>query len=302
MSNRTQDLTLVLGATGKTGRRVHQRLAERGVAVRAGSRAGSPPFDWEQPATWAAALDGATQVYLAYAPDLAVPGSTATVEAFTRQAVEAGVRRIVLLSGRGEEAAQAAERVVAQAGVEWTVVRAAWFAQNFSEGAFVEPLLAGELALPVGDVAEPFVDVDDVADVAVAALTEEGHAGRIYELTGPRLVTFAEAVAEIDRAGGPRARFQRIPLDAFLGGAADAGESPEVVWLLGFLFGELFDGRNATLGDGVQQALGRPPRDLAEWARDAVAAGAWSGAAGGGEQGAAGADGAAPAADAEPAR
>lgn len=275
MSNRTQDLTLVLGATGKTGRRVHQRLAERGVAVRAVSRASSPSFDWEQPATWAAALDGATAVYLAYAPDLAVPGSTASVEAFTRQAVEAGVRRIVLLSGRGEEAAEAAERVVAQAGVEWTVVRAAWFAQNFSEGAFVEPLLAGELALPVGDTPEPFVDVDDIADVAVAALTEEGHAGRLYEVTGPRLLTFAEAVAEIGRAGGPQARTVEIPLDAFLGGAADAGEPPEVVWLLGFLFGELFDGRNASLADGVQQALGRPPRDLAAWARDAVAAGAW---------------------------
>jgi uncharacterized protein YbjT (DUF2867 family) len=275
MSNRTQGLTLVLAASGKTGRRVAHRLAERGVAVRAGSRAGSPPFDWERPETWAAALDGVSRVYLAYAPDLAVPGSTATVEAFTRQAVAAGVRRIVLLSGRGEEAAEAAEQVVQRAGVEWTIVRAAWFAQNFSEGAFAAPLLAGELALPVGDVPEPFVDADDIADVAVAALTEEGHAGRLYEVTGPRLLTFAEAVAEIGRAGGPRAALQQIPLDAFLGGAADAGEPPEVVWLLGFLFGELFDGRNATLADGVQQALGRPPRDIAEFARDAAAAGAW---------------------------
>jgi uncharacterized protein YbjT (DUF2867 family) len=275
MSNRTQDLTLVLAATGKTGRRVLQRLAERGVAVRAGTRAGSPPFDWERPETWAAALDGVSRVYLAYAPDLAVPGSTATVEAFTRQAVAAGVQRIVLLSGRGEEAAEAAEQVVQRAGVEWTIVRAAWFAQNFSEGAFADPLLAGGLALPVGDVPEPFVDADDIADVAVAALTEEGHAGRLYEVTGPRLLTFAEAVAEIGRAGGPRAELQQIPLDAFLGGAADAGEPPEVVWLLGFLFGELFDGRNATLAAGVQQALGRPPRDIAEFARDAAAAGAW---------------------------
>ncbi|MBB4662790.1 NAD(P)H-binding protein [Conexibacter arvalis] len=278
MTERAQDLILVTGATGKTGRRVAARLEARGVPVRAASRGAVPSFDWEDRATWAAALDGVRAVYVAYAPDLAVPGAAETVGAFARQAVAAGVERIVLLSGRGEAAAEAAEREVRAAGADWTIVRAAWFMQNFSEGAFRDLVLAGEVALPVGDVPEPFVDLDDVADVAVAALTESGHAGRLYELTGPRLMTFADAVAEIGAAAGREVAYAPVPLDAFLDALRGDGLPDDAVELLAFLFGELFDGRNARLGDGVERALGRPPRDLAAWARAAAADGAWSAA------------------------
>ena len=275
MTERAQDLIVVCGATGKTGRRVVERLTADGRAVRAVARSTPIRFDWEDPATWPAALDGATAVYLAYAPDLAVPGSAATVEAFTRQAVAAGARRIVLLSGRGEAAAEQAERVVAASGAAWTVVRAAWFQQNFTEGAFRDLVLAGEVALPVGDVPEPFVDADDVAAVAVAALTEAGHAGRVHEVTGPRLLTFAEAVAELAAASGRELRYRHVPLDAFLDGLRAEGLPEDAVALLGLLFGELFDGRNARLADGVPEALGRAPRDFADFARAAAAAGAF---------------------------
>jgi len=216
-------MTLVLGGTGKTGRRVAERLAERGLLVRIGSRSGEPPFDWDKPDTWATALDGVSAAYVSYYPDLAIPGAPEAVRSFTELAVESGVQRLVLLSGRGEEEAQSAEQAVREvgeeAGVEWTIVRCAWFMQNFDENFLLEPILAGEVALPSGNVPEPFVDADDIADVAVAALTEDGHAGEIYELTGPRLLTMEEAVSEISRATGRQIRFVPVTLDEFVGAA-----------------------------------------------------------------------------------
>src|SRR5215210_5268087 len=194
--------TLVLGGTGKTGRRVVERLAARGLPTRVGSRSGEPPFDWEDEATWVPALRDVESVYISYYPDLAVPGAAATVHSFTELAVESGVRRLVLLSGRGEEEAQVSEQTVRDSGADWTILRSSWFSQNFSEDYMLEPVLGGEVALPAGNMPEPFVDADDIADVAVAALTEDGHGGRLYELTGPRLLTFAEAVGEIAQAAG----------------------------------------------------------------------------------------------------
>jgi uncharacterized protein YbjT (DUF2867 family) len=267
---------LVLGATGKTGRRVAARLAERGIPVRAGSRSAFPAFDWDDRDTWAAALDGVAAVYVSYFPDVAVPGAADTVGAFAAQAAAAGVQRIVLLSGRGEAEAERAERLVQAAGAEWTILRATWFAQNFSESFMAEGVAAGELALPADGVREPFVDVEDIADVAVAALTAPGHAGQVYELTGPRLLTFGEAVAEIAAATGRDIRYVPVPLDAYAGALGAHGLSEVEVALITYLFSEVLDGRNERLADGVQRALGRPPRDFGDFARDTAAAGAWA--------------------------
>jgi uncharacterized protein YbjT (DUF2867 family) len=267
---------LVVGATGKTGRRVADRLAQRGVAVRIGSRAADPPFDWEDRSTWAAALEGTSAAYVSFYPDLAVPGAPEAIAAFAAAALAAGTRRLVLLSGRGEAEAQRAERALQDSGAEWTIVRCSWFCQNFDESFFAEPLAYGELALPVGAVGEPFVDAEDIADVAVAALTEDGHVGRLYELTGPRLLTFADAVAEIARACGRPIAYVEIPMQDLMAGLAEQEVPADVAGLLAYLFGEVLDGRNAYVADGVQQALGRPPRDFADFARDAAAAGAWS--------------------------
>jgi uncharacterized protein YbjT (DUF2867 family) len=270
-------LVLVTSGAGKTGRRVAERLRSRGVAVRSGSRTTTPAFDWDDASTWDAALRGCTAAYLAYVPDLAVPGAAETVAAFAARAAAAGVERLVLLSGRGETEAQRAEELVRAVGVPCTVVRASWFAQNFSESFFLDPVLRGELALPVADgVREPFVDLDDVADVAVAALTEDGHAGATYVVTGPEALTFDEAVAALAAATGRPIAFVPIGLDAFTAALAADGTPPEVVGLLAYLFTEVLDGRNATPADGVQQALGRPPRSFAAFARDAAAAGAFS--------------------------
>jgi uncharacterized protein YbjT (DUF2867 family) len=269
-------LTLVLGGTGKTGRRVVERLVSRGVPTRVASRAADPSFDWEKQSTWDAVLDGVTAAYVSYAPDLAIPGATDCIRSFIEKAVEHGVQRLVILSGRGEEEAQLCECIVQDAGIEWCVVRASWFNQNFSEGEFLDMVLAGAVTLPAGDVPEPFVDVDDIADVAVAALTENGHAGQIYEVTGPRMLTFKEAVAEIAHASGREIRYIQIPHEAFAAGIVESGAPDDIAWLLGYLFSTVLDGRNAYVCDGVQRALGREPRDFAEYARRIADSGVWN--------------------------
>jgi uncharacterized protein YbjT (DUF2867 family) len=267
---------LVLGATGKTGRRIAARLAARGIAVRPGSRAAQPPFDWDDPATWAPALDGVCSAYISYYPDLALSGAVEAVGSFARLAVGRGVPRLVLLAGRGEPEAEEAEDAVRASGADLTVVRSTWFAQNFSEDYMAEGIMEGALVLPAGDTPEPFVDADDIADVAVAALTEDGHVGETYELTGPRLLTFAEAVAEIAAATQREIAYVPVSLEEFVADARAHDVPEEVVGMLSYLFGEVLDGRNARLADGVQRALGRAPRDFAQYARDAAASGAWS--------------------------
>ncbi len=272
-------LTLVLGATGKTGRRVAARLAAKKVPVRLGSRSASPSFDWNNEAGWDKSLEGVEAVYVNYAPDLAVPGATDSIGAFVERARQHGVKRLVLLSGRGEREAQASERIVQESGIESTIVRASWFNQNFSEGAFLDMVTAGQLTLPAGQTPEPFVDVDDIAEVIAAALTERGHAGELYEVTGPRLLTFADIARELSRASGRPIRYVDVPHEAFVAGLRESGAPREVVWLLDYLFSTVLDGRNAHLTDGIERALGRPPRDFADYAAETAATGIWSVAA-----------------------
>lgn len=267
---------LILGATGKTGRRIAERLRTRGLPVRLGSRSATPSFDWSNDANWDAVLEGVEAVYINYAPDLAMPGATDAIQALVDKAREHGVKRLVILSGRGEEEAQACERIVQDSGLDWTIVRASWFNQNFSEGAFIDMVLAGQITLPAGDIPEPFVDVDDIADVAAAALSEPGHVGQIYEVTGPRLMTFADIAAELSRATGREITFVQAPHDAFVSGVAESGAPKDVVWMLDYLFATVLDGRNASLTDGVQRALGRSPKDFADFARETAQRGVWN--------------------------
>jgi uncharacterized protein YbjT (DUF2867 family) len=267
--------TLVLGGTGKTGRRVADRLEARGLPVRIGSRSAEPPFDWDDRGTWPALLDGVGAVYIAYYPDLATAAAVDRVGSFARLAVDHGVRRLVLLSGRGEREAEAAERAVLDTAAEVTIVRATWFSQNFSEGYWADYVRAGVVALPGGTTPEPFVDAADIADVAVAALTDDAHVGRLYTLTGPRLLTFGDAVAEIAAATGREVAYAPVTVEEHAAEAAALGEPPEVVELLTYLFATVLDGRNAHVEDGVQQALGRPARDFRDYARAAAASGAW---------------------------
>ncbi len=275
-----QDRTiLVLGGTGKTGRRIAATLKAKGIATRIGSRSAVPAFDWNNEANWDDCLADVEAVYINYAPDLAMPGATDSIQALVNRAKRHDVKRIVLLSGRGEAEAQACETIVQDSGIGWTIVRASWFNQNFSEGAFVEMVQAGQITLPAADTPEPFVDVDDIADVAVAALIDEGHAGEVYEVTGPRLLTFADIATEISRASRRDIAYVEVPHDAFVAGAAESGAPEDVIWMLDYLFATVLDGRNAYLTDGVQRALGRAPKDFSDYARDIAATDVWKAAA-----------------------
>jgi uncharacterized protein YbjT (DUF2867 family) len=266
--------TLVLGGTGKTGRRVAERLRALDRPVRVGSRRGTPPFDWDDRSTWAGALQGVGSAYIAYYPDLAFPGAADAIGAFSRAAVASGVRRLVLLSGR-EAQALPSEAAVRAAGVDSTVIRASWFAQNLSEHFLLEAVRAGVIALPAGDVAEPFIDVEDIADIAVAALTEEGHTGEVYEVTGPRLLTFADVAAELTLATGRDIRYQVVAAAEYRALAVEQGVPADEVDELTELFERVLDGRNARVTDDVRRALGRPARDFADYARAAAASGVW---------------------------
>ena len=270
----TNNTILVIGSTGKTGKRVADQLEKRGLPVRHGSRSADIPFDWEDRQTWAPALAGVDKVYITYYPDLAVPGSVDAIRELTKMADEAGVRRVVLLSGRNEAEAERAEDVVKASGLRWTIVRCAFFAQNFNEGPWLDEVLAGAVALPVDHVQEPFVDVDDIADVVVAALTDDRHVGQLYELTGPRLLSFRDAVAEIGKAAGRDISFMSVPIDDYTAMLTEHGLSQDFIWLLNHLFTEVL-GSKAQLADGVRRALGREPKDFADFARETAATGVW---------------------------
>lgn len=270
---------LVLGGTGKTGRRVVAALEARGVPVRAASRSGATRFDWADRATWAPALEGVGAVYVV-APDLGTAGVTDDVAAFARQAVETGVDRAVLLSvpvegGVVTDDVLASERALADSGLEWTILRVRWFFQNFSEDFLRDPVMAGELRLPTGEGREGFIDAEDIAAVAAVALVEDGHAGQVYELTGPRLLTFGEAAAEIARASGREVRWVPVSAEAFLAEQLAQGVPEGFARTLTALYAHLATDVLATLTDDVRRVLGRPPRDFADYAREAAAQGAW---------------------------
>ena len=266
----TQTTIGVIGATGKTGSRIAARLEQEGHLVRRLSRASTPPFDWTRPQDWSLALDGVGRLYIAFVPDLAMAGSTDVIRSVVEAARAAGVERLVLLSGRGEDGARAAEDVVLASGIPSAIVRASWFSQNFTEGMLAPSVAAGYIALPAGDRLEPFVDVDDVADVAVTALTEDGHSGRVYEVTGPELLGFADAASLLTEITGRPVTYQPVELEEFHAAiTAEAGS--EEADLLTELCREVFDGRNESLSHGVQEALGREPRSLRAVLTEAMA-------------------------------
>jgi uncharacterized protein YbjT (DUF2867 family) len=271
----TNSTILVLGGTGRTGRRVTERLRSRGLATRVASRRSARPFDWAQPATWDAALSGTDAAYVCYSPDLAFPGVSDLIAQFADRARAHQVHRLVLLSGRGEEGARASERAIHQSAADWTIIRSSWFAQNFSEHFLLGPVRRGLLVLPAGDVQEPFVDLDDLADLATSALVDDGHAGRVYEITGPRLLSMAEVAVELSNATGRQIRYRPSTPAEFVADAAADGIPAWEAEPLADLFQEVLDGRNASLTEDLETALGRSPADFSAYARRVAATGLW---------------------------
>lgn len=269
------DPILIIGKNGKTGARVNQRLQQLGYATLAVSRSTSTSFDWENPHNWASILNGVKTAYVTYQPDLAVPQAEAAIKAFINVAIDCGLQHIVLLSGRGEEGAQRAEKILQNSGINWNIVRCSWFAQNFSENFMLEGILQGELLLPATDTIEPFVDADDIADVVVATLTQSEMHNKLYELTGPRALNFADCVKEISQALKRPLQYTPVPIDDYINSLQQQGVPEDMQWLIRELFTVVMDGRNSQVKNGVEQALGRPATDFKTYIQKAIESGVW---------------------------
>lgn len=269
---------LVLGANGKTGSRVIERLQNnKNVEIKIGSRTAEIPFDWENPETWNAVLTGTDAVYITFQPDLAVPSAVEIIHKFTVLASKLGVQKMVLLSGRGEKEAQVCEEIVKNTAKNWTIVRASWFNQNFSESFFLDPILAGIVALPRAEALEPFTDADDIAAVVTASLLEEKHNGKTYELTGPRLLTFQQAVQEIAEASGRNISFQELTLSQYIQMLQEYQIPEDHIWLVNYLFEHVLDGRNSSITNDIEKVLGRKAKDFKTYAQETAKTGIWNG-------------------------
>lgn len=266
---------LVLGGTGKTGRRVVDRLVAAGHTARSAARTpgaarpGVEPvrFDWDDATTHAPVLRGVEGVYVV-SPALRLDHAP-LIGAFGSLAREHGVARAVLLSARGvdqgpDNPMRQAEQALADSGLPHAVVRPSWFAQNFTETFFV-PGADGVIAAPTGDGGEPFIDAEDIAEVAVAALTGAADL-RAYDVSGPQALSFGEAAQTLGRHAGRPVRHVDLPVDAWVQGAQANGVPPAYAQMLGFQFTLIRDGHDAAVSPGVQQALGRPATAFEDWA------------------------------------
>ncbi|WP_025743117.1 NmrA family NAD(P)-binding protein [Aquimarina pacifica] len=268
---------LVIGGTGKTGRRVVEQLQNKGIEPRVGSRNASPSFDWDQKDTWIHALAGIEQMYVTYYPDLAVPGAKKSIESLTYLAKELGVKKMVLLSGKGEAEAEACEKIVMDSGLDYTIVRASWFNQNWSESFFLDPILSGEVALPMSDVLIPFVDANDIAEVAATVLLNDSYNGKIIEVTGPELITFKEIINIISKTSNRNLNFYDITLEQYIEGMKKMQIPNDVVWLIEYLFSHvLTNPKNQQVATDIEDVLGRKATTFLEYAKKTAKTGIWS--------------------------
>ncbi|WP_299224441.1 NAD(P)H-binding protein [uncultured Psychroserpens sp.] len=268
---------LIIGGTGKTGRKIVERLETLGHKVRIGSRSAEIPFDWHQPEGWANALEDIDKVYITYQPDLAVPGALEAIEELTKQAKKANIKKLVLLSGKGEREAQLCEQVVIHSGIAHTIVRASWFNQNFSENFLTSPILERFVALPQADVKIPFVDTNDIADVAIEALLYAKHDGAIYQLTGPRLLTFKQAIGEIADVIEDEIQFEPVSIKAYSDAMRAESIPEDFIWLIEYLFTEVLGNpENAVVTSDIETVLGRPPIDFSTYVKTTAQTGIWN--------------------------
>lgn len=269
-SNALIEQVLVIGASGKTGSRVIDRLKDilPETKIKAASRHSQVKFDWQVRETWFPALRGISHIYLTYYPDLAIPASVDDIQAFCDLAIKRNVKHITMLSGRGEPAAQQCEDILMSSGLNWNVVRASWFNQNFSDGFFKAFIEAGTIALPVEHVTEPFVDLDDVADVVAKTIVDASLQNQLIEVTGPELLSFKDISESFSALLGRDVHFQTVTQIEFDTMMREAHAPEDVIQLLGFLFTEVLDGRNQYLADGIQRVLGRPAKNFSAYIAD----------------------------------
>jgi uncharacterized protein YbjT (DUF2867 family) len=273
---------LILSGKGKTGRRVAAQLEARGVPYRLASRSTEQRFDWYDDSTWADTIKGAHTAYLA--PPVG-PTGLAQAGRFVQQAADDGLRRLVLLSGRGVGSAGRdfavydgqldLENAVKASGLDWTIVQPAWFAQGFSEDFLRHHVLAGELRLSAGTGAEAWIDTNDVGDVMTAALLSEAYAGHVLALSGPRPLTMTEIADELTTATGRPIKYVDLDPETHVAELVEQGLTHEDAEAVRDLFAVIRNHRSEYVSDGVEHVLGRPPRDFTHWARETAKTGVW---------------------------
>ncbi|ULC58180.1 NAD(P)H-binding protein [Flaviramulus sp. BrNp1-15] len=268
---------LVIGGTGKTGRKVAQKLIELGHNVRIGSRLATPSFNWDNSENWTEAMQGIDNIYITFQPDLAVPGALDAIEELTKKAKSCNVKKLVLLSGKGEREAELCEQVIIHSGLDYTIVRASWFNQNFNESFLLEPILEGFVALPKAEVKTPFVDTDDIADVAVEALLHDKHNSKTYQLTGSKAITFKEAIEAIAKASNRNIIFTPIDLSTYIENLKQQGIPSDFVWLIEYLFSEVLGNpNNSKITNDIELVLGRKPIEFTDYTKETVKTGVWN--------------------------
>jgi len=267
---------LILGGTGKTGKRVAEILQKKKVSFCIGSRNGNPSFDWDKPENWKSVLKNIEKVYITFQPDLAVPEASKKIQLFVDIAKNLGVKKLVLLSGRGEKEAQVCEKIVINSGIDWTVIRASWFMQNFNENFFLDSILEGNLILPKIIALEPFIDANDIAEVVALSLTQKKHTGKIYELTGPQLLSFKDAISLISKSIERPIAYQEVNMTDYLIMLREYQIPEDSIWLINYLFTEVLDGRNEFLTDDVQKVLNRQPISFEEYVAKTKMTGVWN--------------------------
>lgn len=268
---------LVIGGTGKTGRRVVENLKKQNHNVRVGSRSNTPSFDWDNTDTYAQALKGMDRAYITYYPDLAVPGAKEAIAALTKVALKEGLEKVVLLSGKGETEAEACEDIVANSGLNYTLVRASWFNQNFSESFFLEPILAGHVALPMAETRIPFVDADDIADVVAKVLIDDSYNNQTITVTGPRRLTLRQTIEAIAETTAREILFQAISIEDYEEGMKASGLPDDYVWLFSYLFREVLGNQaNQVVSHDIERVLGRKALDFSEFVNRTAETGIWN--------------------------
>ncbi len=278
MNSTDTNQVLVLGATGKTGSRVAERLSAHEVSVRTAARSGADArFDWDNQATWEQTLRGTTGLYLV-SPILRIDFA-GLVGRFLDQAERAGVRHVTYLSAYGMEHAPAevALRAVeldlaARSSLTSAVIRPAWFMEDFSE-TFLQPV-NDEITVPAGDGAEAFVSVEDIASVAAVTLTNpEQHAGRAYAPTGPQALTMDEAAQLISAAARRAITYRDTDREGWIAAMVSTGIPAEYAQVLRPLTATVADGNGARPNSDVLEVTGTAPVTFAEFA--AKTAPAW---------------------------
>jgi len=255
---------LIIGGKGKNGRRVAEKLKSHKFNPIVTTRTinahveNERYFDWNDSSTFGPALKNIEIVYIVH-PDTSMLGAEQQIEGLITEMMNQSVSKAVLLSGRGQASVEKCEKILMQSQLDWTVIRSAWFNQNFSEGHFLHGIRSGEVTFMADTVKEPFVDLEDLSDVVVECLIDAVHNGKIYEVTGPELLTFAEAVNVIGVKLKRNIQYQYLNQEAYRQYLKNAGLDEFIAAHMTQAFSEILDGRNENIGKGVTHVLGRDP-------------------------------------------